>query len=266
MNLFQWAAAQGAVYYLGGDAVRVRMRDDAARFVRDVRQLGGEGIEAAHKWATSLGAYVYEPLPTESSIRLLSFARDDEFTYSCSLHVFDLATAPPFHALSYTWGNPFQFPSLEEAPSQNGDDWDTRYAQVHRFKVDGKALDIRPGRNLNEALERLWFAVDPQVKSEYLWVDAICINQQDGPEQTAQIIIMDQIYQKATKVVAWLGPKLESTVQAFGALRELHKIPQYRWTEMQTMDIANESIYAGLGIKPITKRDRQTLSGLMTRG
>jgi hypothetical protein len=55
----------------------------------------------------------YATLPTKTSIRLLSFERDEEQRYSLSLTVFELDQSPPFHALSYTWDTPHQFPHLE---------------------------------------------------------------------------------------------------------------------------------------------------------
>jgi hypothetical protein len=38
-----------------------------------------------------------------------------------------------------------------------------------------------------------------------LWVDAICINQQDKVEKTAQVSRMHEIYSAASNVCIWLG-------------------------------------------------------------
>ena len=37
-----------------------------------------------------------------------------------------------------------------------------------------------------------------------LWVDAVCINQEDVKERSAQVGLMSQIYQKAKQVIVWL--------------------------------------------------------------
>lgn len=41
--------------------------------------------------------------------------------------------------------------------------------------------------------------------SRFFWVDAICINQDDLEERSAQVQIMPQIYSKASCVIVWLG-------------------------------------------------------------
>lgn len=42
-------------------------------------------------------------------------------------------------------------------------------------------------------------------KSRYLWIDAICINQDDIAEKNSQVAMMAEIYKKATRVNIWLG-------------------------------------------------------------
>lgn len=40
----------------------------------------------------------------------------------------------------------------------------------------------------------------------FLWIDQICINQQDLHERNRQVQLMREIYGNATEVIAWLGP------------------------------------------------------------
>ncbi|KAL8848668.1 MAG: hypothetical protein Q9221_006342 [Calogaya cf. arnoldii] len=42
-------------------------------------------------------------------------------------------------------------------------------------------------------------------QERYLWIDAICINQGDLEERAWQVALMDSIYQRAQKVIVWLG-------------------------------------------------------------
>ena len=82
-----------------------------------------------------------------------------------------------YTAVSYTWGN------------------DTQTETIH---VDGEPFHIRP--NLWACLYTLrrhcW---------QYIWADAVCINQDDVTEKNQQVRMMDQIYQNATAVSVWLG-------------------------------------------------------------
>jgi hypothetical protein len=47
------------------------------------------------------------------------------------------------------------------------------------------------------------------------WIDAICINQTDDEEKTSQIRLMNRIYGKADRVLAWLGLTFTPESQAF---------------------------------------------------
>jgi hypothetical protein len=90
-----------------------------------------------------------------------------------------LASAPPYEALSYTWGAPeYTEPVL----------------------IDGHELLITP--NLAEALRSLRL----RDKSRVLWIDAICINQDSLLERAHQVTLMGKIYSQCTRDILWLGP------------------------------------------------------------
>jgi hypothetical protein len=96
-----------------------------------------------------------------------------------------------YEALSYTWGGEQSAASI----SCNG----------NLFRVT---------ENLFEALKTLRH---PHSEDRYLWIDAVCINQKDPSEKAVQVRNMLTIYQKATRVMAWLGaePKdLEAVIKA----------------------------------------------------
>jgi hypothetical protein len=42
-------------------------------------------------------------------------------------------------------------------------------------------------------------------KTEYYWIDAICIDQADESEKADQVALMDRIFEQARDVIAWLG-------------------------------------------------------------
>lgn len=57
-----------------------------------------------------------------------------------------------------------------------------------------------------------------------LWIDAICIDQNNGTEKEQQILAMNQIYQRARHVFVWLSPGKEEHVDPLRAIRLLEFI------------------------------------------
>ncbi|KAL2679272.1 hypothetical protein Neosp_010039 [[Neocosmospora] mangrovei] len=110
----------------------------------------------------------------------------------CRLLTFKLDEAPPYKALSYTWGS----------PDPTGTIW-----------VDGHGIPV--GQNLFTALQRLY--EDSSI--EYLWADALCINQSDDDEKSHQVPLMSQIYSRAKTVLIWLGEEISSTEKAFSFMQ-----------------------------------------------
>lgn len=105
-----------------------------------------------------------------------------------------------FCALSYTWGSP----------------GDTR-----EIIVDGRKLQV--GQNL-EAFLRHMRADLTNGKRTGIWIDAICINQQDIDERNTEVKRMGDIYQGASFVIAWLGQETDDSTKA---LRLLNTISKY---------------------------------------
>lgn len=44
-----------------------------------------------------------------------------------------------------------------------------------------------------------------------LWVDAVCVNQQDVEEKTEHVGMMREIYEKAETANIWLGPAAQNS-------------------------------------------------------
>jgi hypothetical protein len=169
----------------------------------------------------------YEPLPTKTSFRLLNLSlnlarlaprapipssttqisprrRRKLLTRSTpvsidniyiSMDTYDLETAPPFKALSYTWGPPYR-EVYEEDP-------ELAPQFTAQIKCDGKTIAVM--QNLYDALA----AIIETGFNGLLWVDALCIDQEDLEERGSQICLMGRIYSSATQVIAWIGPQPE---------------------------------------------------------
>jgi hypothetical protein len=48
-------------------------------------------------------------------------------------------------------------------------------------------------------------------QSALLWIDALCINQEDNVEKSGQIRFMKEIYQKAVDVIVWVGEAVDQS-------------------------------------------------------
>ncbi|KZM23833.1 uncharacterized protein EKO05_0001071 [Ascochyta rabiei] len=144
-------------------------------------------------------ASIYEsvplPLGKSVSIRVITIRPSINGGFdriSCDFHLLDLDTKllhisttstsergpVQYTALSYTWGEP----SAEATINLNGEPFPVR--------------------------KNLW-AFLSQARSngleEYLWIDALCINQTVNEERSHQVAIMGRIYSSASRVIVWLG-------------------------------------------------------------
>ena len=84
-----------------------------------------------------------------------------------------------YEALSYTWGAP---------------------STCHAIRLHGHH-HLQVTKNLHAALRRL----RKQDMARTLWIDAICINQQDNEERSDQVSRMGDVYRLAANVIVWLG-------------------------------------------------------------
>lgn len=123
-------------------------------------------------------------------------------------------TSPHYESLSYRWGT-------EESPS---------HVQI---KSDGHYSGVIPvRRSLDVSLRHLR---DP-LRSRYLWIDALCINQTDLSEKIVQVATMNKRFATANRVVSWLGPREGHSNQAFALLPGITRNIEVDWDtlNMQT--------------------------------
>ncbi|KAJ3539484.1 hypothetical protein NM208_g5207 [Fusarium decemcellulare] len=96
----------------------------------------------------------------------------------------NLGEKPEFEALSYCWGD-----APEEAE-----------ILMSSEKGDVDATPFRVRSSLAAALQRLRY----ETKTLTVWVDAVCIYQNDRDERSRQVAMMRRIYAAATSVRVWL--------------------------------------------------------------
>lgn len=121
---------------------------------------------------------------SKKHIRLLriSPARQDDRSIECELTTVSLQEWPLYNALSYCWGSP-----------------DT----TSLVQINGCIRIVT--KNLAAALRHLRNTGDAEMTP--LWIDAVCINQQDIAERSAQVAMMREIYAGALCVHIWLGDR-----------------------------------------------------------
>jgi hypothetical protein len=133
-----------------------------------------------------------------------------------------------FTALSYTWGG--------EENSKH-------------ITLNGQCVAVRS--NLYDFLVRAiregW--------TTNLWIDALCINQEDEAEKSKQVMLMGEIYSRASQVLVWLGVlgemESESLVRAAKSCRYLNK----RYGSVPAGDLFSEMHPADLSTYTISRSD-----------
>ncbi len=116
---------------------------------------------------------------------------DNDEPLRCDLVAVSLDDLPDFEALSYMWGEPD-----DEAQFQ--------------IWVNGALVCVR--QNLWYALQRIRFMIphENKIRRRILWIDALCINQDNIQERNHQVAFMGHIYRHATVVLIWLGNEISN--------------------------------------------------------
>ncbi|KAK4897648.1 hypothetical protein LTR27_004794 [Elasticomyces elasticus] len=149
----------------------------------------------------TLDRFVYKPLKHTHWLRILKLrsAPAGQPTIECVIEeVPDLKTyLPGYEALSWCWGT-------------GRDDQSVR---VH----DGeKTFALQIYEHLYEAL----IALRKPDRDRILWIDALCINQEDVEERDRQFSRMAEIYSGATNICIWLGKADIQSDMALEFIRE----------------------------------------------
>jgi Heterokaryon incompatibility protein (HET) len=111
-------------------------------------------------------------------IRLLSISIINE-QVELSLHRYYLQTAPEYYAISYAWGTEQRTTSV---------------------LCNLQTMTITP--HVYEGLRCINSLYGSSIR---IWIDSICINQDDNEEKAVQVKNMHEVYAGARAVLAWLG-------------------------------------------------------------
>lgn len=161
--------------------------------------------------------FKYKPLDPEAkrAIRVLE-VRPDLYDGMIACDLEHTTTKDAYSALSYTWG------SSTEAKDV--------------ILLNGYEFPIR--RNLHAFLEH----ARKNHAGKVLWVDAICINQDDIEEKNRQVKMMSRIYSETKEVLVWLGPRTEYVGHA---IRRMQAYEDMSDTEMALSSSRDEDFWKG---------------------
>jgi hypothetical protein len=167
--------------------------------------------------------YTYQSLSKDpDEIRLL-WLMPSSSSSSVEIEIMNvLFSAPPaYEALSYAWGSserPYRATMKTYSETPHG-------TQLTQPFPDEEGESMQPtqssylaiSQNLLIALQHLTLSEQPKC----LWIDAICINQDDIPERSEQVKKMASIYSRAQQVILWLGEESDQSTLAFKTLSDL---------------------------------------------
>ena len=166
--------------------------------------------------------YVYSPLPSSNSLRLLSFTSLDVDNICCTHENFQLYSnngtkCPDYVTVSYVWG-----------PDTNS----------HEISIHGQAFYVRDNlltllrglcgsqrrdAKLTACLEewewqkgwaRKCKRLDRSLTKVYYWIDPICIDQKNVEERNAQVQMMADIFSQGREMRAFITDVDENKFKA----------------------------------------------------
>lgn len=145
--------------------------------------------EVLHSALSPDEKFLYQPLTRPDEIRLVKILPGSRTSpIRCELHSAILGPyAPKYVALSYCWGN-----------------------ATHKTWVSCNGQRLGLTKDLLNALRRL----RRKDENEMLWIDQICINQEDLEERSSQVQLMRMIYKSAANVIIWLGDEADESSTA----------------------------------------------------
>ncbi|ROW01127.1 hypothetical protein VSDG_02830 [Cytospora chrysosperma] len=167
---------------------------------------------------------------------------DDHASVRCRLTAWPVDSAPPYHAISYTWGDP---------------------DLAARVTVNGRRMEVR--QNCEYVLRQArWHGGgggSSGSASRYYWVDAICIDQGNLEEKGRQVAMMGGIYRRAAGVLACVGGHADDS----DFLYEMLAAHESTWVSIATAVMEFTEWWEDDRVTLLIQRMRQALGAEGTR-
>lgn len=137
----------------------------------------------------------------DGQIRLIKVSRSliHKHKVKCQYHAVDLRKVPKYTAISYVWGNDSLNHKLE-------------ISKTFVLSLTASAYEI-----LSEISKG-------KLGGVLIWMDAVCIDQDNDVEKRQQINIMGTIYSSAAQVLGWLGPDVDGGDEALVLVSKLAQL------------------------------------------
>ncbi len=169
--------------------------------------------------------FAYDPLdlqPDSRQIRLLKVLPAPSITDDIRCMISDASLKPKeipaYEALSYVWGSDENKVRISLSYVSEHDANGSRKPDVDNCRTaSDQGLQHKVTQNLAAALRHIRLSDVERT----MWIDAVCINQEDHDEKNHQVKQMRQIYLASQNVVLWLGEEGSSAI----ALDFLEQLP-----------------------------------------
>lgn len=171
-----------------------------------------------------MARYRYKALPKipgAEFIRLVTIhpGSGDKIIISLQTEPFTPHDYPEYEALSYAWGS-------------------RKALKVVHVGTSDRAI-LRVTRNLQVALKHLRY----QDRKRVMWIDALCIDQSSDIEKGPQVALMGQIFERALRIVVWLGPEQNRSSIAMERLAYIGSQIDVEWGGIHRISPAASSKY-----------------------
>jgi Heterokaryon incompatibility protein (HET) len=195
-----------------------------------------DGETSSQEGNVALPDFEYEPLAFDGLFRLvdLHFGSPSD-DLMCTVYTERLGRKP-FTAVSYCWGSS-ERPHLMKCS-------DPKRIEIDGLNYYGPAEKPTGVIKITENLRNLLLAMRTEDTYVTLWIDSICINQEDVDEKTEQVKMMSLIYDNSSSTIVYLGESDRQTEAAMEFAKKLaamddwpkEKVPQFLPGERHPID------------------------------
>lgn len=190
----------------------------------------------------------YEPLTTSGQIRIVTIHAgrfNDDIRLAFDVVFFASDRCPSYEALSYTWD------------TQSG-------SRLVYVAEKGRESAMLISNSLADILVHLRYADRPRV----MWIDALCIDQNNDVEKGPQVARMGKVYHFAHRISIWLGREGNNSTRALNTMLWIGSRVVVDWVRVsvalrpECVEPGFEDVNMGIPLRP---EDTEAIYHLVSR-